>query len=736
MKKIKFKKVIMQNFMGYTDLFEYDIVDGLTLITGPNGKGKTSIFECICYCLYGVNSKGVGGDDIINTEIGKNCFTQLYFDIIEDENIDEYNISRYRNYKNKGTTAILEGPIKATGLTEVKNKIESIVLPYKLFTNSIFFAQDINDFFTKLPDTQKKEIFRKVLSLDEFTDYLKNCNEKEKIELENINKIDNLIILKQSLIKDKEEYLKKLENDKINFNNNKNDRINNIKSQIKELEIKKHETQYKISRSTFLENRKLDIINSDINVCQNELNNIDEKINSEKSRILSERELKVEKIKNNYKDLTSKGDSELEELISNEKEKVNKELNEFNEKINVLDIKIMQINTEKTYLFKDIESNEKEINKINNSLNLDVSLCPVCHRELNDTVKNELKLEINNYKNIIGEIKRKLINLDNQLNEIEKEKTQLQLTNNNYITNYEGKIDKIRREHKIISQSLVEKCNEEISEVNDKSKIEFSKVLEKFNQIKLDLQNKKIELSKEKNLAEELLKLFDEIKTFDDKIKEYEFQIKLINEQTFDNSLFDKIKNEILEILEELETISEDKKFCMKRLNAIRFWKQGFSTSGIPSMLIDEAIPFMNSRILDYLDLISNGRYIVSFDTLSETKSGEIRDKISIRFLDTVTKNNHNSTMSKGQRRIVDISTILTLTDLQVLMHNVEFNLFIFDEIFDSLDEENTENVARLLNKLAESKSINLISHTHINQINPDRILDLTDGSLTTVNPN
>ena len=44
--------------------------------------------------------------------------------------------------------------------------------------------------------------------------------------------------------------------------------------------------------------------------------------------------------------------------------------------------------------------------------------------------------------------------------------------------------------------------------------------------------------------------------------------------------------------------------------------------SGIPSMLIDEAIPFMNEHIGYYLDQIGS-RYIVSFDTLNKNKGGE-----------------------------------------------------------------------------------------------------------------
>ena len=148
-------------------------------------------------------------------------------------------------------------------------------------------------------------------------------------------------------------------------------------------------------------------------------------------------------------------------------------------------------------------------------------------------------------------------------------------------------------------------------------------------------------------------------------------------------------------------------------------------------MLIDESIPFMNSKISYYMDLISGGRYIVSFDTLGETKGGEIRDKISIHFLDTETQNDCIQTASGGQERVIDVGTILTLNDLQALMYDTTFNILIFDEIFDSLDEENTEKVSSLLRAVSRNKSVNLISHAHVNQIEPDRTLDFAKGILT-----
>ena len=143
-------------------------------------------------------------------------------------------------------------------------------------------------------------------------------------------------------------------------------------------------------------------------------------------------------------------------------------------------------------------------------------------------------------------------------------------------------------------------------------------------------------------------------------------------------------------------------------------------------MLIDESIPFMNQKVAGYLDKLTNGRYIVSFDTLAETKSGQFRDKISVHVIDTYTRANSRIQLSGGQTRIVDIATILTLGDLQSNIQDVFFNILLFDEIFDSLDEENIGYVSKVLTNLKVGKAIYLISHRHEDQLEPDVVLELS----------
>ena len=143
------------------------------------------------------------------------------------------------------------------------------------------------------------------------------------------------------------------------------------------------------------------------------------------------------------------------------------------------------------------------------------------------------------------------------------------------------------------------------------------------------------------------------------------------------------------------------------------------------SMLIDEAIPFMNNRISYYMDILCNGRYKVSFDTLKPTKDNkEFRDKISINVFDIETHSDKRVKFSGGQTRLVDIGTILTLSDLMANIQDISVNIILFDEIFDSLDSENIRHASNLIKIVSKEKWVGIISHNKIDDIEADNYLE------------
>ena len=202
--------------------------------------------------------------------------------------------------------------------------------------------------------------------------------------------------------------------------------------------------------------------------------------------------------------------------------------------------------------------------------------------------------------------------------------------------------------------------------------------------------------------------------------------IERIQKSKFDKTILNSSMKRIIDLKRHLH-ITNDNIIGLEKLHkVISFWKEGFSSRGIPSMLIDDSIPFMNKRVSYYLEKISNGRYIVSFDTLDETKSGEFRDKISVNVIDTETKANKRVQLSGGQTRLIDIATILTLGDLQSKVQEVSFNILLFDEIFDSLDDTNVEFVSKVLRILTSDRSVFVISHKHVDQLEADDVYNFS----------
>lgn len=66
----------MENYGPYKEPMTLQIKNNtLVLIVGPNGVGKTMLIDAIPFTLYGMTSKEMKGDDVVNNVVGKNCHT-------------------------------------------------------------------------------------------------------------------------------------------------------------------------------------------------------------------------------------------------------------------------------------------------------------------------------------------------------------------------------------------------------------------------------------------------------------------------------------------------------------------------------------------------------------------------------------------------------------------------------------------------------------------------------------
>lgn len=725
MREINFYEVGFENFCLYTELTIFEFKNGtITLITGPNGSGKSTIFNAINFSLYGVTSTGLRGEEVVNNRIGKDCMVYSSFSVQGDN----YVVKRYVKHHKEGDSVYLykNNTLIKKGHREVVPEIETILLPQKLFTNTLFFGQRVKTFFTDLTDSEQKDIFRKVLQLDNYTEYydfvsneLKSLN-KDLASIENeTNVTDGLFgecVSQIAIIKrDKKEFEQKKIDDKLQAEL----RLNILEaSEVLSMEEEDEDLDYQLSSATTILNEARIEYESIKNQKELQISDTNSKKKAKEAETKEAYLTRKSNLKKAYDaEIIALNSSKDQEILSYEKKE-----SELKLRIDVLERYISELESKKSTL-------DGEIKSIEIHLNVDTPVCYVCKQKIGEKEKIELSTILSNKKKdltlINTKIKSESENLENLRVELEdiikslKElRLEVQIIKDNLAKKYDNSINEIDKKYKDFIEKLNELLTKKLSDIDDT----FTTSLENSS----DRINKHQSLINEINIKIGRRKKLNDLKQETlSKISRVKAEIEEIEKREFNESFLVNLINKENELRNKLDVLATKKKNTEFKVNIYEFWKTGFSMSGIPSMLIDEAIPFMNNRITYYLDQIGS-RYLVSFDTVNEIKSGEYRDKIKINILDTVTKANSRKQLSGGQTRVIDIATIFTLRDLQSKIQDMKINIILLDEIFDSLDETNIAYVSSMLRQMINDQSINIISHRNIDQIESDIVYRTT----------
>lgn len=203
MKPIKLK---MSAFGPYADVETVDFSafdgKGLFLITGTTGAGKTTIFDAICFALFGETSGSSRNGEMLRSNFAK-PLTRTFVELDFEHRGKNYHIIRTTSNevaKKRGTGSKIEGasaeltgddittPLTKTG--EVNNKISEIIgLKCDEYRQIAMLAQGEFKKFIESGSEKRSEIFRKIFHTDiykEFQDRLKTesaekLDEKKKV---------------------------------------------------------------------------------------------------------------------------------------------------------------------------------------------------------------------------------------------------------------------------------------------------------------------------------------------------------------------------------------------------------------------------------------------------------------------------------------------------------------------------------------------------------------------------
>lgn len=176
MKPIKLVISAIGPYAGKVPEIEFDAFEekGLFLISGDTGAGKTTIFDAICFALYGTTSGAYRDEKNLRSEYAKDS-DQSYVDFYFSHQGREFHVWRqpsYERQKQRGSGVIKEkgkavfyeeGQMPIEGLTQVNSAVKELLhIDEKQFKQIVMIAQ--GEFWALLnaKTDQRTEILRTI----------------------------------------------------------------------------------------------------------------------------------------------------------------------------------------------------------------------------------------------------------------------------------------------------------------------------------------------------------------------------------------------------------------------------------------------------------------------------------------------------------------------------------------------------------------------------------------------
>jgi exonuclease SbcC len=587
---MRIRKLELENFQSYKNE-EVEFEDGVSIIYGSNGAGKSTILRAVFCSLFKTNATreidDINVGDLVKKgeEEGK-----LRMEFIHDG--EEYEAEWEFKLKEDEGAETINCFIRGNGQTIsgvrdsskfIKDKITG--MDAKSFTNCSYIQQsELTALFTS-GKKERKKIFDRLLGLNKIEEYKKRAK-KARREAKNIrDKYDT----------SREEIERQLKEDKRNIEelrekrqtNKKRkleleDEVDTLESEIEELEdsleekeelIEKYEDNSEELRSKKEELKKKEKKKDKI---ENELKELNKKIkqNKKKSKRIKKNtdyeeyvdELesnlinsKLEEEKEKQKEVEIK-ENNLKQDITNHKDNINekeKRLDNINSRLSNIKERLQDMDIEEDFSLDDYNEIDEELLNLMERVD-GAKRCILRLKERKSTKEEDIStLEDNDYNDIIDEIEPDK-DIDEQIRNLK-----------NRVQEKERKLKEKRAEKKEAWDKIVELYEGELSEIRE----ERNKLLTKKEELNKEKNRVEKEITNLKEEKEEKEKKLEEVKQNKENIHVdiYENLLEKANEyeeatETYSDSkerrkdkkeLFDDIKKQISEIKEEVEELEE-----------------------------------------------------------------------------------------------------------------------------------------------------------------------------------
>jgi exonuclease SbcC len=235
---MRFTHVSLQNFKPYDDA-ELDLRDGVTVIHGVNGSGKSSLLEACFFALYG--SKALGGtlEDVVTTGADD---AEIELEFVHDGGT--YRIERrVRISGERATTAkcVLDGPDGTVeGARDVRRHVASLLrMDAEAFVNCAYVQQgEVNKLINASP-SQRQDMIDDLLQLGKLEEYRERAGNARL-------GVEDVLTSKRSVLEDIESQIAAKEDE------NLHERLNALESDLAKVDekISNYEAQREKAKST------------------------------------------------------------------------------------------------------------------------------------------------------------------------------------------------------------------------------------------------------------------------------------------------------------------------------------------------------------------------------------------------------------------------------------------------------------------------------------------------------
>ena len=698
---MRFKKIAIENFksIGSNPVIVNLDFNNTTLLTGYNGAGKTSIFEAIVWCIYGVTK--LKADNVVNKIVGENTKVELEF----TENNKDYVITRYRKHKtHRNNVYIFENGKNVSLKNQVDNQelIQKIIgIDSRAFMSSIVLSSETYKQFLRETNSVRLQIFESVFSLRELNDFKKSTTQ-------NIKQLDNQISAKNNELVSVTSYneadTNTLKAYKINYQN----QIEKLDAQINLYKMNLTKCEEDLASENEIdfdaEMEKAIEYQAKLKIYEN-----DKKSSEDVMRLIESYDAQIDTLKEvhgNYKKMldTYSVDffkTELKKIIDYETNL--KAANEINQKLSDIEASTKVYYANIGSIQKTIDSKNSEEAEIAEQLeNIKTNICPTCGHHLDEHKTSELKKK---YADAVNKLTEEISSLEgdknhlceqieilgNQTNELKKELSNVNLEKPRYS----------QQEIKFLAMRYKEACqniSDTASEIAGKEmeRAQLSKKIKSDSIVPPKYDGYTVEwLNENKN---RIVKLASEIESLKNQISVAE----KMKETAFDKVYVQKLMDSIKERNKIIGDLNSDILSLRKEKAQYQILDDVFSNGegGFKKYFINKTIDMFNEKINTFLPFFFDDEIEIKFDK-------NLNDSIMFRG-----KEADFEELSSGEKTRAELCVIFSLYFMVQSLFGCGTNLLVVDELLDrGLDAKGIKASKCILDDISKESSVFVVTH-------------------------